>query len=90
MSDAVIAALITGGAAVVGQYLISKANADKTKIDQAKRDQHLDDQLADLTERVDEHNSYAKMFADMTTTISLIAQDVSYLKEGIFKNENTK
>ena len=87
MSESIIVALITGAAAVIGQYLISKANREKDAIEQAKRDQHVDDQLTSLSDRVDEHNNYAKLFADMTTTIKLIAKDIEYIKEGKFKDD---
>ena len=91
MDNSIIVALITGGAAVIGQYLITRANANKEKIEQGKRDQHLDDQLDQLKLRVDEHNNYAKLFSQITTDIKLIAQDVRYLKEGKFHdNSNAK
>ena len=90
MDSSIIVALITGGAAVLGQYLITRANANKEKIDQGKRDQHLDDQLNQLKERVDEHNNYAKLFTTITTDIKLIQQDIKYIKEGKFTNGNAK
>jgi len=90
MDSSIIVALITGGAAVLGQYLITRANANKEKIDQGKRDQHLDDQLNQLKERVDEHNNYAKLFTTITTDIRLIQMDIKYIKEGKFTNGNAK
>lgn len=82
MSESVIVAIITGLCAVIGQWLISRKSRQEDAIKQAKRDQHLDDTIKSLSDRVDEHNKYAKMFADITSDIRLIAQDVRYLKEG--------
>lgn len=82
MSESVIVASITGLCAVIGQWLISRKSRQEDAIKQAKRDQHLDDTIKSLSDRVDEHNKYAKMFADITSDIRLIAQDVRYLKEG--------
>lgn len=82
MSESVIIAIITGLCAVIGQWLISRKNRQDDAIKQAKRDQHLDDTIKSLSDRVDEHNKYAKMFSDITADIRLIAQDVRYLKEG--------
>lgn len=82
MSESVIVAIITGLCAVIGQWLISRKSRQEDAIKQVKRDQHLDDTIKSLSDRVDEHNKYAKMFADITSDIRLIAQDVRYLKEG--------
>ena len=82
MSESIIVASITGLCAVIGQWLISRKSRQEDAIKQAKRDQHLDDTIKSLSDRVDEHNKYAKMFADITSDIRLIAQDVRYLKEG--------
>ena len=82
MSESIIVASITGLCAVIGQWLISRKSRQEEAIKQAKRDQHLDDTIKSLSDRVDEHNKYAKMFADITSDIRLIAQDVRYLKEG--------
>lgn len=82
MPESIITAIITGLFAVIGQWLISRKSRQEEAIKQAKRDQHLDDTIKALSDRVDEHNKYAKMFADITSDIRLIAQDVRYLKEG--------
>lgn len=82
MSESIIVSIITGLCAVIGQWLISRKSRQEDAIKQAKRDQHLDDTIKALSDRVDEHNKYAKMFADITSDIRLIAQDVRYLKEG--------
>lgn len=90
MDNSIIVALITGGAAVVGQYLIARKNRADDSYERGQRDKHLDDQIKTLTARVEEHNKYAQMFANMTTKIELIAKDIQYIKEGKFKDDNSK
>ena len=89
MSESVIVALITGICAVIGQWIIAHNQHEKDEYERGQRDKALDDQLKNLTTKVDEHNGYAKKFADLSTDIKLMAQDIKYLKEGIF-NENSK
>ena len=90
MDNSIIVALITGGAAVVGQYLIAKKNREDDSYERGQRDKALDMQLKNLAAKVDEHNGYAKMFSQITGKIELMAQDIKYLKEGMFDHENTK
>ena len=90
MDNSIIVALITGGAAVVGQYLIARKNRADDSYERGQRDKHLDDQIKTLTARVEEHNKYAQMFANMTTKIELIAKDIQYIKEGKFKDGKTE
>ena len=69
---------------MAGQYLIAKKNRADDSYERGQRDKHLDDQIKALTDRVEEHNKYAQLFANMTTKIELIAKDIQYLKEGKF------
>ena len=82
MSDAVIVALITGLCAVIGQWLIVRNQSAKDAYDRGQRDKKLDDDIKNLSERVEEHNQYAKMFASLSSKIELMAQDIRYIKEG--------
>lgn len=92
MTEAIIVAIIAAISSIIGQWLIGKRNTEKESIERAKQQQKLDDRLALLTSRVDEHNNYAKMFQeatkninDISTEIKLLSQDVKYLKDGKFK-----
>ena len=82
MSDAVIVALITGLCAVIGQWLIVRNQSAKDAYDRGQRDKKLDDDIKNLFDRVEEHNQYAKMFANLSNKIELMAQDIRYIKEG--------
>lgn len=87
MTDAIIVALITAAAAVIGQWLLArKKDMEKEKV-QAVRDQKMDDQLEGITERLDTHNKYAEKFGeikdsinDMKLSITKMEKDIDYLK----------
>lgn len=82
LSEVIVVALITGICSVIGQWLISKKARQEDAIKQAKRDQHLDDTIQGLSDRVDKHNQYAEMFAGLSSDIRLMAKDIAYIKEG--------
>ena len=79
MSDAVLIAIITGLCAVLGQWLISKQTVKQKKTDDAVRDARLDDRLAGVEKRLDEHNRYASKFAEIQTDIAVIKNDIKTL-----------
>lgn len=79
MSDAVLIAIITGLCAVLGQWLISKQTVKQKKTDDAVRDARLDDRLAGVEKRLDEHNNYAAKFTEIQTDIAVIKNDIKTL-----------
>ena len=79
MSEGVLIALITGLCAVVGQWLISRSQNEKRKVDDAVRDARLDDRLAGVERRLDLHNGYAERFSEIQTDISVIKNDIKTL-----------
>ena len=79
MSEAVLIAIITGVCAVLGQWLISRQQTTKRKVDDAVRDAKLDDRLAGVEKRLDEHNRYAARFAEIQTDIAVIKNDIKTL-----------
>ena len=79
MSDTVLVAIITGLCAVIGQWLISRQQATKRKVDDAVRDAKLDDRLAGVEKRLDEHNNYASRFMAIQTDIAVIKNDIKTL-----------
>lgn len=79
MSDAVLVAIITGVCAVVGQWLISHAQAEKRKIDDAVRDKGIEDRLSALERKIDIHNGYAERFAEIGSDIAVIKNDIKTL-----------
>lgn len=83
VSDAVLVALITGICAVVGQWLISRNQNQKRKIDEAVRDARLDDRLAGVERRLDEHNRYAQKFETISVNLATITTEIKNIKEKI-------
>ena len=82
MSEAVLIAIITGACAVVGQLIISRAQTAKRKVDDAVRDARLDDRLAGVEKRLDEHNRYAARFSEIQTDIAVIKNEIKTLYKG--------
>lgn len=81
MSDVVIVAIITGICSVVGQWLISRSQNEKRKIEEAVRDARLEDRLASVERKLDEHNGYASRFAAIGQDIAVIKNDIKHIKE---------
>ena len=79
LSEGVLIALITGLCAVVGQWLISRSQNEKRKVDDAVRDARLDDRLAGVERRLDLHNGYAERFSEIQTDIAVIKNDIKTL-----------
>lgn len=79
LSEGVLIALITGLCAVVGQWLISRSQNEKRKVDDAVRDARLDDRLAGVERRLDLHNGYAERFNEIQTDIAVIKNDIKTL-----------
>ena len=59
---------------------LRKAQEEQVKA-QAIRDTKIDDKLADIEEKLDVHNGYAKMFADLSQTITEMKTDITWIKE---------
>lgn len=79
MSDVVIVALITGICSVIGQWLISRSQNEKRKIEDAVRDARLEDRLKSVEKKLDEHNGYAEKFTSISTDIAVIKNDIKTL-----------
>lgn len=79
MSDVVIVALITGVCSVIGQWLISRSQNEKRKIEDAIRDARLEDRLKSVEKKLDEHNGYASRFSEIGTDIAVIKNDIKTL-----------
>ena len=81
MSDIVIVAIITGICSVIGQWLISRNQNEKRRLDEAIRDARLEDRLRSVEKKLDEHNGYASRFAEIGTDIAVIKTDIKNIKE---------
>ena len=82
MSESVIVARIAGAGAVLGQWLITRQQTAKRRRDEAVRDAKLDDRLAGVERRLDEHNNYASKFSEIQTDIAVIKNEIKTLYKG--------
>ena len=79
MSDVVIVALITGICSVIGQWLISRNQNEKRKIEDAVRDARLEDRLKSVEKKLDEHNKFSDKIGDIREDIAVIKNDIKTL-----------
>ena len=82
MSDAIIVALITACATIVGQFLVTKAQHDKDKTDLAVT-------LKGIEDRLTVHNEYAEKIGGLATDMhqlrndmTAMQKDIEYLRKG--------
>ena len=73
MDNAIIIAVITAGATILGQWIVSKAQHDK---DSAVLNERLDG----IKSRLDEHNNYASKIGGLAEDMNEIKVNVSSLK----------
>lgn len=74
MDTEIIVAIITVVGTIVGNYLV---NVKKLAL--------IEQKLNIVEKKVDEHNGYAKMFHESHEDISLIKQEIGFIKEKINK-----
>ena len=100
MSETVITAIIMAVSSVVCQILINRNNRIKRRIEDAEKEQaravqeavkeaNLNNRLASIESKLDEHNGYAQKFEAVAGKFSEIASDLSAIKTSIdFIKEN--
>lgn len=69
MSDTVIVAIITGGVTLTVNLLANWSARKKEAIERAIRDQKLDDQIATMNRKLDEHNKYSDKIGSIEKAI---------------------
>lgn len=77
MDSSIIVALITGGVTLAGTILANLSIRKKDAVAQAKRDQKLDDQIAEMNEKLDEHNKFSDKIANIEKAIVRIDTTLS-------------
>lgn len=81
MSEAIIVAIISAASSILVQLFIVRTNNQKQAIEQAKRDQKLDDRLEHIDSKLAEHNKYSELFADTKEAIVALQKDVEWLRK---------
>lgn len=69
MDDNIIVAIITGLFATAGVVISNYTSNKKNSVEQAKRDQKLEDKIKDLSDRVDAHNGMLDRIANIEKSI---------------------
>lgn len=88
--SAVVTALIMAVASVICQILINHSNrkkrvaedAEKEKekaVIEARKNENLQNRLNSIESKLDEHNGYAKLIAQIQTDIAVIKNDIKTL-----------
>lgn len=77
----IVVAIITGSFAVLGNWLVSRSQAEKRKIENAVRDARQEDRLESIEKKLDIHNGYAEKFAEIGQDIAVIKTEIKNLKE---------
>ena len=83
----ILTTIITSLGGVIGAYFAVKKGDREREVKDAQREQRqadrldsIDDKIAILSKKVDEHNGYAEKFSSLSTTIAVMAKDIEYLK----------
>ena len=79
MSDAIIVAVIAAAASVLGQWLISRKQAQDKAVQDAVRDERLEMRLSEVEKKLDVHNGYAEKFAEISKDIAVIKTQIEQL-----------
>ena len=82
MSDAIIVALITGGASVLCQIILSRRNRKDTESADAAARQRINDRLDAIERKLDIHNGYAEKLGSISTEMAVMATEIKNLKGG--------
>lgn len=83
ITENIVIALITGGLSFAGVVITNTVSNKKNSIDQAKRDQKLEDKMQGLSDRVDAHNGMLDRITNIEKSIVRIEtklEDKSYVK----------
>lgn len=81
MTEAIIISIVSGVFTLAGVIVTTIASNHKRDVEQAKRDQKLDDRLANVEKKLDEHNGYAQKFGEVAISLTEMRKDIQYLKE---------
>lgn len=81
MGSAVIVACITAGASIICQLIIANKGKKETLVENAKKEQALNDKLKSIETKLDEHNGYAQKLGDISAALLSLQKDVEYLRE---------
>lgn len=80
MDNSIITALIAGGVTLIVSLLTNWSARKKQAVEQAKRDQKLDDKIVEMCEKLDEHNRYSDKIGNIEKAIVRIDTKLESIK----------
>lgn len=83
MSDVVLAALIGAGSAIIVQLIGAWQQKKKRAIEDAIKEERLENRLKSIEHKLDTHNGYAEKLGDIQADIASIKTDVAVTKNDI-------
>lgn len=69
ITENIVVAIITGIFATIGVIVSNVASNRKNSVEQAKRDQKIEDKIQELTDRVDAHNGMLDRITNIEKSI---------------------
>ena len=69
MDDSIVIALITGGVTLTGNLLANWSARKRDAVENAVRDQKIEDSIKELSKRVDSHNGMSDRIANIEKAI---------------------
>lgn len=69
ITENIVVAIVTGIFATIGVIVSNVASNRKNSVEQAKRDQKLEDKIQELTDRVDAHNGMLDRITNIEKSI---------------------
>ena len=69
ITETIIVALITSAFSFAGVLVANWSNRKKTDVEQAQRDQKIQDKISELTKKVEEHNGMLDRVANIEKSI---------------------
>ena len=85
LSEVILCTLITSGFAFAGVVVSNSASNKKNSVEQAHRDQQIEDKIQTLTDRVDKHNGMQDRIANMEKSITRIETKMGDIIDGSCK-----
>ena len=79
MSDAVLAALIGAVASIVVNLINNYQVSKKRAVEEAVKEERLQNRLANIEHKLDIHNGYAEKLGQIGTSIAVIENDIKTL-----------
>ena len=83
MSDAVLAALIGAVSAIIVQLIGAWQQKKKRAIEDAIKEERLENRLKSIETKLDTHNGYAEKLGDIQKDIAEIKTDIAVTKNDI-------